>query len=347
MTSLTDGRADRLAGLKSMSLREGFVQGLSEIPDAHDPHAVALRSQPPVAIGRLASATSRVDEPTPNGFRPLLHGRGEVDSLVLEMVLAREPPAREALGSRLRFERLRNRVCAAHMGFAVVASRPYFHRRGRLDFDDIRQLAALGLMRACETFDPTRGVAFRNYVATWVRQSVERGIANEGRIIRAPVHVQHARARCNRASAKFGASTGRAPSVDELSMLTGLSPQAIGHALAQPREVASLDAQAFQGELETVGDAVPSDTPTPLDIVLAKERHEHARSTLAGLPVRERDVVERHIAEGDASLEEIGATLAAERTGLVGLSRQRVRQIEQQGMDRLRRRVDKTLRLDG
>jgi RNA polymerase primary sigma factor len=278
------------------------------------------------------------------GFPRPLHG--EVDSLVLEMVLAREPAARGSLGSRARFERLRNRVCAAHLGFAVVVCRPYFRRRGRLDLDDVRQLAALGLIRACETFDPTHGLPFRKYVATWVRQHVGRGIANEGRIIRSPVHVQHARARCNRASAKFGASAGRAPNVDELSKLTGLSPRAIGHALAQPDEVSSLDAHAFEGELETVGDGVPSDDPTPLDAVLAKERTEYARSTLAALPLRERDVVERHIVEGDSSLEEIGATLAAEGTGRLGLSRQRVRQIEQEGMDRLRRRADKTLRLD-
>jgi RNA polymerase sigma factor (sigma-70 family) len=279
-------------------------------------------------------------------LRPSCDGHGEGDQLVLEMVRARDPSTRGALGSRFGFECLRNRVCVAHLGFAVAACRRYFYRRGRLDLDDLRQLAALGLMRACETFDPTRGVAFRKYVATWVRQFVGRGIANEGRIIRAPVHVQHDRARCSRASAKFAASMDRAPNVEELSLLTGLSPQAIGRAQGQVYEVASLDARAFEGDSETVGDAVPSDGPTPLDVVLAKERHEHARSTLAALPTRERDVVERRVGEGD-SLEEIGETLAAERTGRVGLSRERVRQIEQEGMDRLRRRIDKTLRLDG
>jgi RNA polymerase nonessential primary-like sigma factor len=164
-------------------------------------------------------------------------------------------------------------------------------------------------------------------------------------MIRSPVHVQEARGRCNRAAAKFAASEGRAPNVAELGTLTGLTPKAIGHALAQLCEVASLDAPVFDKEAETLADRTPSDDPTPLDAVLAKERAEYARAALATLPVQERAVVERHIVEPDGSLGEIGAVLAG-RTGRVGLSRQRVKQIEEQGIGRLRRRVDKSLRLD-
>jgi RNA polymerase sigma factor (sigma-70 family) len=294
------------------------------------------------SLRRLPEVDERAPEPH---CRPV-HGNAESDSLVVEMFLAREPAPRRAACNRLRFERLRDRVCAAHIGFTVAVCRPYFHRRGRLDLDDITQLAALGLMRACETFDPRRGVPFRKYLATWVRQYVGRGIANEGWIIRAPVHIQHARARCNRAAAKFGASMGRAPDAEELSTITGFSAQAIGRVLAQPCEVASLDTPASDGESETLVDGVASDDLTPLDAVLAKERTEHARAILAALPIRERAVLERHIAETDTTLKEIGATLATERTDRMGLSRQRVRQIEQKGMDRLRRRADKTLRLD-
>lgn len=323
-----------------MSLQEASVRRPAEIADRLEQEQAAWAGRPPID-----SSTSLIDDRSPSGAPRALPSHAQNDALVVEMVRAREA-ARGGPFSRSRFERLRDRVCAAHIGFAVIVCLPYFHRRGRLEHDDIKQLAALGLMRACETFDPTRGLSFRKYLATWVRQFVGRGIANEGRIIRAPVHVQHARARCNRISAKFVASTGRVPTVDELSKLTGFSPLAVGYALAQPCEVASLDTPAFDGEPETLGDRVPSDDLSPLDAVLAKERSEYARAILGALPIRERAVVERHIAERDTSLEEIGATLAAERTGRVGLSRQRVQQIEQEGMDRLRKRANKTLRLD-
>jgi RNA polymerase sigma factor (sigma-70 family) len=264
------------------------------------------------------------------------------------MVQARHRAASGDPGQRERFEGLRNRVCAAHLRFVIAISKRYLPRRGRLDFEDLLQIGALGLMRACETFEPVRGFGFPTYSKNWVRQYIARAIANHARIIRTPVHVQDFQARCSRAAAKFVAATGRAASADDLASLTGMTPALVARMLAENQEILALDVLASGGgRSETVDDALQSEVPTPLDALLAKERSEYARASLAALPDRECLVVERHTIDAEMSLAEIGATLAAERTGRVGLSRERVRQIEQRALGALRKRTDKDVRLAG
>jgi DNA-directed RNA polymerase sigma subunit (sigma70/sigma32) len=115
------------------------------------------------------------------GLGHTIPGRDEGDKILREMTQARERAASGNTQERQRFERLRNRVCATHLRFAVVISKRYGPRRGRLDFEDLLQFAALGLMRACEDFDPARG-AFSTYSANWVRQYVGRGSQGTGRV---------------------------------------------------------------------------------------------------------------------------------------------------------------------
>lgn len=297
-----------------------------------DCHSRAVGSRAQLDVGGTAYA----------GLGHSIPSRDEGDKLLREMTQARERAASGDTHERQRFEKLRNRVCATHLRFAVVLSKRYGPRRGRLDFEDLLQFAALGLMRACEDFDPARGAKFSTYSANWVRQYVGRGIANYARIIRAPVHVQVAQARCSRAAAKVVAAMGRTANMDELARLTGLSPRAIARSLAQVGDVLSLDAPAFDGDRETMGEIVPSAEPTPLEALLAKERAEYARASLAALPGREREVIALRTAEAEMTLEEIGAILAVVRTGRLGLSRERVRQIERDALGMLRRRAEAT-----
>jgi DNA-directed RNA polymerase sigma subunit (sigma70/sigma32) len=219
-----------------------------------------LQTAPSIAILRAVGSRAQLDGGATAyaGLGRSIPSRDEGDKLLREMTQARERAAIGDAKERQRFEKLRNRVCASHLRFAVVISKRYGPWRGRLGFEDLLQFAALGLMRACEDFDPARGAAFSTYSANWVRQYVGRGIANYARIIRAPVHVQDARARCSRAAAKVVAATGRTANMDELARLTGLSPRTIARSLAQVGEVLSLDAPAFDGDRETMGEIVPS-----------------------------------------------------------------------------------------
>ena len=283
---------------------------------------------------------------TYSGLAHPVLGRDEGDKLLREMTRAREESAGGDPDARARFERLRNRVCAGNLRLALALAKHYFGRRGRLELDDLSQLAALGLMRACETFEPERGNTFSTYAANWVRHYVGRGIADHSRVIRAPVHLQEVRAQCNRAAARFSAVMGYTPTVEELATRTGLSPTKIARGLAQPGEVASLDAPAFEGEGETVADHVAGAGPTPLEALLAKERAEYARASLAALPEREREVVRLRSADPDLTLKRLGALLVTKRKGRVGVCRERARQIEQSALGMLRRQADKGLKLD-
>jgi RNA polymerase primary sigma factor len=289
-------------------------------------------------VGGEAIAYAGLGHPIPS--------RSDGDKLLREMTQAREQSAGGDPLARGRFERLRNRVCASHMRFALVLCNRFVRRRGRLDLEDLLQHAALGLMRACETFEPDRGLAFSTYSAHWVGHYVGRGIVNDGRIIRVPSYVQDARARCGRAASKFVAAMGRVPNVEELSKLMGRSLEATARAWTRYDEVLSLDAPASDEHSAAIGYTVPSNDPTPLDALLMKERADHLRTSFAALPDREREVVERRAVDGEMSLKEIGATLAKERTGRRGLSRERVRQTERAALRTLRRRAEKGLRLD-
>jgi RNA polymerase nonessential primary-like sigma factor len=232
------------------------------------------------------------------------------------------------------------------MRLAFTISKRYLPRRGRLELEDLLQQAAMGLMRACETFEPERGVSFSTYSVNWVRHYVGRGIATDGMIIRVPSHMQEARARCSRAASKFEAATGRIPNIVELSTLMGRSLQATARAWGRYHEVVSLDSPVSDEYHQTVGDTVAGDGPTPLDALLAKERAEFVRTSLAELDDRAREVVELRNSDSGMTLEEIGAIMMAERTGRVGLSRERVRQIEHEAIETLRKRANKNLRLD-
>jgi DNA-directed RNA polymerase sigma subunit (sigma70/sigma32) len=134
--------------------------------------------------------------------------------------------------------------------------------------------------------------------------------------------------------------------VDELARLTGLGPALTERVLVELQEVLSLDAPASREHSEAVIDHVASADPAPLEALLAKERAEYARASLAALPDREREVVELRTGDAELSLEEIGATLASERTGRLGLSRQRIGQLERDALGMLRRRAEATARAE-
>jgi hypothetical protein len=174
---------------------------------------------------RIRAASARSGPHAGPGYG--IPSRDEGDKLFREMCCAREASAGGDPRARARFERLRNRVCTGHLRFALVLSKRYLRRRGRLDLEDY------------------------------------------SRIIRAPVHVQDARGRCNRAAATAVAATGRAPGVEDLATITGLSPAIVARAVAQTGDVSSLDVAVFEGRGETVVDTVAGADPSPLDAVPA------------------------------------------------------------------------------
>ncbi|CAB1368474.1 RNA polymerase sigma factor RpoS [Denitratisoma oestradiolicum] len=228
----------------------------------------------------------------------------------------------------------RQRMIESNLRLVVSIARHYQNRG--LPFDDLIEEGNLGLIHALEKFDPERGFRFSTYATWWIRQNIERAIMNQSRTIRLPVHVVKELNQVLRTLRQLDAKDGSVHhGPEDVAMLLGRPVEEVRHILSLPERTASLDAPLDIDPDLTIGDAVADENELGPELLLAQQEVEGLmEGWIEELSERQRMVIERRYGLNGQELSTL-ENIALE----MGVTRERVRQIQMEALQSLRRRL--------
>jgi RNA polymerase primary sigma factor len=195
---------------------------------------------------------------------------------------------------------------------------------------DLIQEGILGLLRAAEKFDHRRGFKFSTYAVFWIRESIQRAIANRARTIRLPVHIGQRERKIGRVQEQLVRELGREPTDEEIAVAAELTVRDVRAVRAAARVVTSLDRPVGDEEDATLGSLLASEEPSVEEIVEIALREEAVQSALARLPEREREVVTLRYGLGG-----VEPTPISEAGRRLGISSDAVRTLERKALAEL------------
>jgi RNA polymerase primary sigma factor len=271
---------------------------------------------------------------------PTSYGNGELaamtgDTLQLFLRDIRRHPLLSAddeveLAKRIERGDLEAKERLVNSNLRLVVSLAKKYQGHELSLLDLIQEGILGLIRAAEKFDWRKGYKFSTYATFWIRQAIQRGLANQGRTIRIPVHIGQRERKIARVERELAVKLERAPTDEEIAEAADLTVREIEETRDAARTVTSLDRPVGDDSDTALGDLFPSDEPEPSEKAEIALREQAVRKALENLSEQERRVIQlRYGINGDepTPLREAGRQL--------GLSPERVRRIEHRALERL------------
>ena len=320
----TDTDLAAVSGADSAALAPPIVVATDEV-ETDDAVRLYLRE-----IGRVPLLNAQAEVTLAKAIEA---GRSAVEELASETPPESRDQRRALRETARRGERARQDMIEANLRLVVSIAKKYAGRG--MSLLDLIEEGNLGLMKAVEKFDHGRGFKFSTYATWWIRQAISRAIADQSRTIRLPVHIVEKLTKLRNIMPRLEQELGRPPTIDEVAAEAGMTTDRVHEILVACRGTLSLETPVGDEGDASLGDFVADrELDDPIETASRNIVRDEIRAILADLNERERRILELRYGLGVAdplTLQEIGVA--------VGLTRERVRQIECEALEKLRMTV--------
>ena len=268
----------------------------------------------------------------------LIEGRGPASQS--KKMIAQMRAAREAIQSkRVEIEQPKDELVQRNLRLVVDVAKRYLGRG--LNFLDLVQEGNIGLMKAAERFDYTKGFKFSTYATWWIRQGITRAVADQSRTIRVPVHTNEASTKIAKMAQRLAQQSDREPTFEEIGKQLGMTGERVKETIEAFQDPISLDAPSADGETE-IGELIPdSDGQAPDEEVIRKSNARWLAQIFEVLTPREQEVIRLRFGIGvdePWTLEQVGRSMS--------VTRERIRQIEVVALNKLKEKQIKEMLVD-